>query len=302
MPTARVALGTSTRDWFRRHFSHPGALTRGAHISQVPPRARWFVWLLGITAFAVCYGFMWSVVHPYVDTRACLMQPPDPLFDIIPYNRAWYYVTHDVYEVITAVALLLLCAQAWSGEHRPLLRWGIALSAQAVLRSTTMVLLPLCRATVAPGTVAIQEVPQLDLGIVSIPWRVWATNDLVFSGHVGEFLLLFWATRSWPRPLRAFLIVFQLVQAYALIATRGHYTVDVLLAVPCALLADRTAVKVLAVLTRQSVAALPRTAWAWLCGRSIVRPPLAEPGHAEPIEPLPSAAQSVNDNAERRAL
>jgi hypothetical protein len=295
MRRVQLALGTSIRGWFEKHFSSTPESGWSANLSHVPRRVPWFVWLFGASAFIVCYGVMWSVVHPYVDLRPCLMQPPDPLFDVIPYSRAWYWVTHDVYELITIGAVCLLLGQAWTGEHRPLVRFGIALATQAVLRSTTMVLLPLCRATVTPGTAAIEQVPYLDLGIVSIPWRVWATNDLVFSGHVGEFLLLFWATRSWPRPIRVFLVVFQLVQAYALIATRGHYTVDVLLAVPCALLADRTAVTALSVLTRPSVVALPRALWTRLRQAATARPSVPEPRPALALGSMKPAPQTASN-------
>ena len=204
------------------------------------------VWLLASLAFIVAYVFMWSFVHVRVDMQPCLTHLPDPLFPLIPFDRRWFWVSHDVYEVITICAVVALVVQAIRGDHRGLVRWGSALTVQALLRSSTLLLLPLCRIDVEPGTVELTQVPMLDLGLFKIPWRVWASNDLVFSGHIGEFLLLFWATRNFPKPVRWFLVVFQFVQAYALIATRGHYFVDLLVAVPCAYFADGVAVSALA--------------------------------------------------------
>jgi uncharacterized membrane protein len=61
-----------------------------------------------------------------------------------------------------------------------------------------------------------------------------------------------WAAPHWPRPARIALVVFQVLQAYALIATRGHYTVDVLLAVPCAYFADGMSLWLLGRLSRRA--------------------------------------------------
>jgi hypothetical protein len=86
----------------------------------------------------------------------------------------------------------------------------------------------------------------LNLGFARVPWLTWATNDLVFSGHVAEFLILTFAVRAfWSRGALAALAVFQVLEALALIITRGHYTADVVIAVPFAFLADRLAVAVL---------------------------------------------------------
>jgi len=208
------------------------------------------VWVLASLAFVAVYGFMWTTVHVYVDLRPCQLRLDDPLFALIPYDRRFYYVTHDLYYAATALGLGWLLLQAWRGDHTGIVRWGAALSVQAALRSITITLLPLCRVTVPPASAAIEQIPRLELGLFSVPWRVWASNDLVFSGHVGEFLLLFWAIRSWPPGARAALVVFQIVQVYALLATRGHYTIDVVLAVPCAYFADGVAVAAIARLSR----------------------------------------------------
>jgi hypothetical protein len=225
------------------HFAHSD---RTALPAKLPLR----VWITAILAFLAAYGFMWSYVHVRVDMRPCVAQLPDPLFAFIPYNRSFYWVSHEIYEFITIGAVIGLVWQAVRGDHRGLVRWGTGLTVQAVLRSITLLLLPLCRMTVAPGTVDLKEVPLLDLGLFKIPWRVWASNDLVFSGHIGEFLLLYWATWNWPKPWRVFLVLFQFVQAYALLATRGHYTIDLVVAVPCAYFADGMAVNALAWLSR----------------------------------------------------
>ncbi len=206
--------------------------------AALPRRLPLRVWVLASLAFVGIYLLMWSVVHVHVDVRPCLLRLPDPLFELVPHGRRWDFITHDLYEVLTVGSVAVLVYQAVRGDHRPLVRFGAGLAVQAMLRCATLMLLPLCRANLPAGTIALKEVPTLQLGPIELPWRVWATNDLVFSGHVGEFLLLFWATRGWHPAARIGLVVFQLLQAYALIATRGHYTVDILLAVPCAYFAN----------------------------------------------------------------
>ena len=206
--------------------------------SALPRRLPLRVWVLASVAFVAVYLLMWSVVHVHVDVRPCLLRLPDPLFDVVPHGKRWDLVTHDLYEVLTVGSVLVLVYQAVRGDHRGLVRFGAGLAVQAMLRCATLMLLPLCRANLSAGTVALKEVPTIALGPIELPWRVWATNDLVFSGHVGEFLLLYWATRSWHPAARVLLIVFQMLQAYALLATRGHYTIDILLALPCAYFAN----------------------------------------------------------------
>ena len=207
----------------------------------LPRKLAWQVWAAAVLLFCVPYVLMWSVVHVHIDMRPCAFALDDPLFHVIAYDPRWFWVTHQVYSWITISALAVFVANAVLGDHRPLVVWGASLGLQAILRSTTLLLLPLCRVTVAPGSRALTETPLLNLGLVSIPWRVWATNDMMFSGHVGEFLLLYWCTRQWPKGVRSGLLVFQIVQIYGLLATRGHYTIDVVLAVPCALLEFRLA-------------------------------------------------------------
>lgn len=206
--------------------------------SALPRRLPLRVWVLASIAFVAVYLLMWSVVHVHVDVRPCLLRLPDPLFEVVPYGKRWDLVTHDLYEVITVASVVVLVYQAVRGDHRGLVRFGAGLAVQAMLRCATLMLLPLCRANLTAGTIALKQVPTLALGPIELPWRVWATNDLVFSGHVGEFLLLYWATRTWHPVARALLIVFQVLQAYALLATRGHYTIDILLALPCAYFAN----------------------------------------------------------------
>lgn len=203
------------------------------------------VWIAVAVSFLLAYLFTFCVVHVHVDTWICFMRLADPLYGIIPHQRSWLYVSHELYYFFTASSVIALLWQACAGNHLPFLRFTSALTIQALLRCTTMTLLPLCKFNVAPGTRALSEVPSIDLGFARIPWRAWATNDLVFSGHVGEFVLLSLATRHWPKPARVTLIAFQLLQGYALIATRGHYTVDVLVAIPFAFFADAVAQRIL---------------------------------------------------------
>jgi len=213
--------------------------------SLLPAKLPLRVWVLSSLAFVGAYLLLWSYVHIQADIRPCELTLRDPLFAWIPHRRSWSFVSHTVYEIFTVSAVAALVYRAVRGDHRPLVRFGAALSVQGLLRAVTILLLPLCRANLKPGTIAIDRIPTIDLGFFELPWRVWATNDLVFSGHVGEFLLLTWVTRDWPRPARVLLIAFQVLQVYALLATRGHYTIDIVLAVPCAFLANAVAVRAL---------------------------------------------------------
>jgi hypothetical protein len=208
---------------------------------QLPRRLGWPIWAAASALFLITYSVMWSVVHVRIDQRPCALVLDDPLFHLIPYDPRWFWLTHQLYTGLTLLSVAVLAGSALMGDHRPLVAWGTALGFQAVLRSTTLILLPLCRFTVAPGTRVIDAAPSLNLGLFSVPWRAWATNDLVFSGHVGEFLLLYWVTRHWPPVVRIGLALFQVIQIYALLATRGHYTIDIVVAVPCALLEFRLA-------------------------------------------------------------
>ncbi len=203
-----------------------------------PRRVSRWVWAATIAFFVASYGFMFSFAHPLVDTRACLLTLPDPLLRLIPRMPVFFLVTHQIYYVFTFGGAFALGLRAYQGDHGPFLRFGIALSLQALLRSATLSLLPLCEPLVPAGTIALDHVPTLALGPWHIPWRLWANNDLVFSGHVGEFLILYWASSHWPRWARRTLLVFQIVQAFGLLATRAHYTIDLLLAVPCAFFVD----------------------------------------------------------------
>lgn len=208
----------------------------------LPPKLPRRAWALAIGTFVCAYGFLFTVVHPYVDTRRCVARLPDPFFVWIPFHDAWSMVTHDFFYVVTAAVMVKLLVQVARGEHRPLVRFGFGISLQAVFRALTMWLLPLCRDNVQPGTPAIIDVDSLNLGFARIPWRSWATNDLMFSGHVAEFLVLSLAVRgTWPRSAQIALAVFQILQAFALVATRGHYAIDIVVAVPFAIVSAQLA-------------------------------------------------------------
>jgi hypothetical protein len=227
--------------------------------TEGPPRTRWpdlaavlpsrlpvRAWVLTLVAFLLTYMFMFSVVHVLADTRPCTGRIDDPLFRLVAQDLRWFFVTHTVYYVVNGCGTVAFLWCAWKGDHRPFVRFILGLTLQAAMRSITIWLTPLCRWTVAPGTIVLTEVPTLDLGLFHLPFRGWATNDLVFSGHIGEFLLMMWAAgRSWPAPARWGLIIFQLLQAYGLLATRGHYAIDLVVAVPCAFLANYLAMRAL---------------------------------------------------------
>lgn len=217
----------------------------GDPVAALPRRLPLRTWLVVVGTFLCAYGMMFSLVHVAADTRACLTHLPDPLFPLIPRDPRWYYVSHEVYYVFNAAGTIALLITAVRGDHRGLARFGLGLALMALMRSISITLLPFCKITVAPGSIALTQIPYADLGFARIPWRMWATNDLIFSGHVCEFILLSFAIRDFPRWAKRLLIVFQLLQGYALIATRGHYTIDVVIAIPVAILANDLALVII---------------------------------------------------------
>ncbi len=184
--------------------------------------------------------------HPLVDTRACVGHFPDPLFGVIPEDQRFTFVTRGLYYVFNIVGPIGLIIWAARGDQAPLLRFMGALALQGLFRSTTLILVPLCQVHVTPGVPVLAAFPTLDVGFMTFPWRAWAVNDLFYSGHVGEFLLMHRAVAWGPWPLRLLLYVFHPIQAYALMATREHYSLDILAAVPFAFLADALSVRALA--------------------------------------------------------
>jgi PAP2 superfamily C-terminal len=204
------------------------------------------VWVAVLTAFVVVHYLLFGFVHNIVDTRPCLATPPDPLLKIIPFDTRWMVVTLDAYVAVTAFVSAMLILQAVRGVHTPALRWTLALVFMSSMRMGTLLLIPLCRPTLMPGGPPPLASPEmLNLGFVSIPMRIFALNDLVYSGHTALFLMLLRATGTWP-PISRFAIGgFLTVLAYGLLSTRDHYTVDILLAFPCSYFADSLSVVLL---------------------------------------------------------
>src|SRR3954447_6954766 len=115
------------------------------------------VWVAVLVGLACVYAFMFGVVHVAVDMRACVATLPDPLMDLVPLDIRWALVTRTIYAFITAGGALWFIMLAARGNHRPALRFATALAITAVLRSITVMLLPICRATVAAGTIVLTE-------------------------------------------------------------------------------------------------------------------------------------------------
>ena len=72
---------------------------------------------------------------------------------------------------------------------------------------------------------------------------------------MAEFLILYLVMRRGPAYIAGGLMAWQLVQAYALLATRDHYLLDMLVAVPFALVCERCATAVVARLPARASAA-----------------------------------------------
>jgi hypothetical protein len=243
-----MSLWRGAKDWVARRAQSPSVLRDDG--GRLPPRMPWTAWAVASVSFVCVYFWLFSFVHVHADTTACRLRLDDPLFRVIPLNLWWDAITVWTYMYLTGTCVALMIFQAVLGDERPIVRFGTGLAIMGFIRGLCILLLPLCRINSEPGIPTYQTAPLLDLGFASIPWRMWAKNDMLFSGHVGEFLLLLRLTRSWPRPARAFLWVFAALQIFGLLSTRGHYTVDIILAFPCAYFADRMAVNVLAFLSR----------------------------------------------------
>jgi hypothetical protein len=220
--------------------------------AALPMRLPGAAWVIAFLPVLGVYFFMFTVVHVVADTRLCLVRLDDPLMALVPHDPRWLFITVDVYVAISIAALAALLAQAALGDHRPLVRVGTGLAICGSFRAATILLVPICRWTLEPGTAALASVPTLDLGVFAIPWRVFASNDLLFSGHVCEMILLIRATRSWPSGVRALLWAYQILQIVGLIGGRGHYTVDLLVAIPVAICADHAAYQIVRRLTNKA--------------------------------------------------
>lgn len=220
----------------------PDADTRWGLAVRYP----WHVWVAILSAFVVVHCTLFSLVDNLVDMRVCIGYSPDPLFKIIPFDTRWFFVTRDIYFAMILGAAAAVFVQAVRGVHTPALRWVLALSFMSFIRMGTLLTLPLCRPTVAAfGPPPLASPQMLNLHFFAIPWRIFALNDMVFSGHTGLFLLLLLASGTWFGIARLGVKIFLALMIYGLLATRDHYTVDILLAFPCAFFADFLAVTIL---------------------------------------------------------
>lgn len=240
--TAALRCGLALLSLRRLPSCQPDADTRLGLAIQYPP----VVWLAVVCGLSIVHYLLFGLVHNLVDMRVCLGHLPDPLLELVPFDERWTFVTRDLYVASIVTVTGVLFFQAYCGLHTPILRWGLALTFMSSMRMVTMLLIPLCRLTVEPGGPPPLTSPSmLDLGLVSIPWRMFALNDLVYSGHASLFLLLLRATRTWASIARLSIGGFLAVLIYGLLATRDHYSVDIMLALPFSYLADTLAVSLL---------------------------------------------------------
>jgi hypothetical protein len=247
--------------WFRQ-------LTRPERDDAItiPRRLHFRTWMFAIGVFFSVYAFTFSVVHVTADMRECQLHLSDPLHDIVPLDLWWWNISITGYEIVTLFMVGLLLVQAYLGDHRAIVRFGVGLGVMGIFRACTILLVPLCRVGQTLGTARLHETPTLSIfGLFHIPWQMWASNDLLFSGHVAETILFLRVTRAWPKPVRLFLVAFTIAQIYALLATRGHYTVDLIVAIPVAYFADRMSVHFLTFLERHRAY---RKLKQWLAARS----------------------------------
>ena len=222
--------------------SHPEADIRLGLAVRYP----WYVWLAILGTFSVVHYLVWGIVHNIVDMRVCVGVSPDPLLAIIPYDERWTFVTRDLYVAVLLIATVAVLYQAFRGIHTPGLRWGLGLTFMSSMRIATLLLIPLCRPTVQPfGPPPLASWSMVNLHFFSVPWRIFALNDVVYSGHASVFLLLLLATNTWPNIARFCVAAFLALMIYGMLAMRDHYSVDILLAFPCSYAADALAVSIL---------------------------------------------------------
>lgn len=192
-----------------------------------------------MTALVVVHYTLFGIVHNMVDTRVCIGYSPDPIFSLIPRDDRWLFVTRTLYETMCYICTVAVITQAVRGTHTPMLRWSIALCFMSTMRMCTLLLIPLCRPTVAAfAPPPLASPAMINLHFFSVPWRVYALNDVIYSGHTSLFLTLLFCTNTWQTIYRILVGIFLAVMIYGLIACRDHYTVDILLAVPCSFFAD----------------------------------------------------------------
>ena len=204
------------------------------------------MWVAVFSGFVLVHSVLFSVVDNVVDTRACIGYSPDPLYRFIPFDTRWTLVTYGVYLILIPVCAVSALVKAVRGVHTLAVRWTLALTFMTLIRMGTVLMIPMCRPTVSVWGPAPLAGPQMvDLHMLRIPWRVFTVNDMVYSGHTAIFLLLLLAAGSWCRMARIGLVAFMAAMIYGLLATRDHYTVDILLAFPCGFFADYLAVRIL---------------------------------------------------------
>lgn len=202
-------------------------------------RYPWWVWALVLTSFALAQFLVWGLVHNIVDMRVCLGYSPDPVLKLIPYDTRWTLVTRDMYVWACLVGGAAVFILGGFGKHTPALRWGLGLTFMQLMRTGTLLLIPLCRPTVVAGAAPPLTSPEMvNLHFFQIPFRIFALNDMVFSGHTSVFLTLLLATATWPTVVRALIAIFLAFMIYGMLAMRDHFIIDVLLAFPCSYFAD----------------------------------------------------------------
>ncbi len=214
-------------------------------------RYGWRTWVLVLFSVLVVHYVLFGIVHNLVDMRVCAVHLPDPLYRARSAStRAGLPVTvagvrHRCGRRSCAGCCLRRAAREATADAAAW-EWRSASSRRCA--AAALLLLPACRATIplaTPGPLHACYAHEATRGFIALGIRGFAVNDLVFSGHTGLFLLFLYATPAWPRPIRSLIACFTLLMVYALLATREHYTIDILLAAPCSFFADRMALELI---------------------------------------------------------
>jgi hypothetical protein len=199
---------------------------------------RWPMWVAALLVLIGVHTILFGYMQNLVDLRPCIGYSPDPLMKLIAIDERWQFVTITLYLWVAVGVLLVIIYQAVRGLHYPLMLLMMASSITSTIRIVTLYLLPLCNPLVTPGGAPpLTASATVNLYFVQFPFRPFAVNDLVFSGHIGIYMLLLYVTPHWSTKVRIALAAFIVLMMYGLIATREHYTIDLLLAIPCSFFA-----------------------------------------------------------------
>lgn len=137
---------------------------------------------------------------------------PDLLHNILPDWSAYEHVI-DAIPVSLGILVILFCRKNLRLRLRKI---ATQLSIVYLLRVITS------SVTVLPSPICSSSRPSCK--------AVGGCYDLIFSGHTSTMLILAWHLQKCFPKYRTHLILFCILGSGVIVATRGHYTIDVIVA------------------------------------------------------------------------